>query len=135
MSRHSTNESSPDRFVVTRPLCRHSIEESSLDRRVLTRPTSPHSTDESSLDRRVVTRQFCRHSTVLSSLDCSVVTRRRVFSRLDLRSRFARSIAVTRIAPLRSLDLFFAVTQLALSHSLDSNRSLAVTQIARKSRA
>ncbi|KAF3538740.1 hypothetical protein F2Q69_00020742 [Brassica cretica] len=138
---HSTVLSSPDRRVITRSTGRHSTEESSLDRRVVTgrfvvtRPFGRHSIDESSLDRRVLTRETSRHSTVLSSLDRSVVTRRRAFSRLDLRSRLARSLVVTRLAPLRSLDLFFAVTRLALSQSLGSDRSLAVTQIVRKSRA
>ncbi|WZZ77304.1 hypothetical protein YC2023_097876 [Brassica napus] len=69
MSRHSIDEPSLDRSVVT------SIDESSLDRRVLTRPTSPHSTDESSLDRRVLTRPTSPHSTDESSLDQRVLTR------------------------------------------------------------
>ncbi|KAF3521295.1 hypothetical protein F2Q69_00050197 [Brassica cretica] len=129
-SRHSTVLSSLDRRVVTRLFCRHSTDESSLDRFVVTRSTSPHSTDESALDRRVLTRPKSHHSTVLSSLDRSVVTRRRAFSRLDLRSRLARSLTVTRLAPLRSLDLFFTVTRLALSQLLGLDLSLAVTQIA-----
>ncbi|WZZ49993.1 hypothetical protein YC2023_050100 [Brassica napus] len=103
--------------------CRHPIDESSLDRRVLTRPTSPHSTDESSLDRRVVTRLRIAWLDLSRSLDSLP------FGHSTL------SLAVTRLSPLRSLDLFFAVTRLSLSQSLGSDRSLAVTQIARKSRA
>ncbi|WZZ49996.1 hypothetical protein YC2023_050103 [Brassica napus] len=68
-SPHSTDESSIDRFVVTRPTSHHSTDESSLDRRVVTRSTSRHSIDESSLDRRVITRLTSRHSTDESSLD------------------------------------------------------------------
>ncbi|KAH0853822.1 hypothetical protein HID58_092850, partial [Brassica napus] len=126
---------------------------SSLDRRVVTRSMSRHSTGESSLDRRVLSRPFCSHLTVLSPQDCSVITSRdessldrRVFSR----SRLARSLAATHslsrstlpvtrltllrslaVALLRSLNLLFAVTRLALSQSLGSDRSLAVTRIAR----
>ncbi|WZZ25204.1 hypothetical protein YC2023_008605 [Brassica napus] len=135
-SRHSTVLSSLDRRVITRPFSRHSTDESSLDRRVITRSTSRHSTDESSLDRFVVTRPFCRHSIDESSLDRRVLTRptsrhstddssldrfvvtRPAFSHLDLRSRLARSLAVTRLAPLRSLD------SLPCGHSTCSSRSL-----------
>ncbi|KAF2598685.1 hypothetical protein F2Q68_00009026 [Brassica cretica] len=115
-SPHSTDESSLDRRVLTRPTSPHSTDESSLDRRVVTRPTSRHSTDESSLDRFVVTRPFCRHSaqSVLSqSLDsiCAV-------ARLDLRSRLARSLAVTRSFSLLGADRSLAVVQIDLSQSL-----------------
>ncbi|KAH0884897.1 hypothetical protein HID58_060993, partial [Brassica napus] len=158
--RQSIDESSLDRRVLTQPTSPHSTEESrhltdesSLDRRVVTRSMSRHSTGESSLDRRVLSRPFCSHLTVLSPQDCSVITSRdessldrRVFSR----SRLARSLAATHslsrstlpvtrltllrslaVALLRSLNLLFAVTRLALSQSLGSDRSLAVTRIAR----
>ncbi|WZZ67284.1 LOW QUALITY PROTEIN: hypothetical protein YC2023_078654 [Brassica napus] len=65
-------------------------------------PFSRHLTDESSLDRRVVTRPFCRHSTVLSSLGTE---RSLAVARLDLRSRLARSLTVTRSFSLLGIDL------------------------------
>ncbi|KAF3519629.1 hypothetical protein DY000_02058686 [Brassica cretica] len=104
-SRHSTDESSLDRRVVTRPTSRHSTVLSSLDRFVVTRPFCRHSIDESSLDRRVLTRPFCHHSTVLSSLGAE--------------HSLASICTVAWLDLSRSLDLFFAVTR------------LAVTQIAR----
>ncbi|KAF2609012.1 hypothetical protein F2Q68_00043183 [Brassica cretica] len=107
--RHPNDESSLDRRVVTRPTSRHSTDESSLDRFVVTRPFCRHSIDESSLDRRVLTRPFCHHSTVLSSLGAE--------------HSLASICTVAWLDLSRSLDLFFAVTR------------LAVTQIARKSRA
>ncbi|WZZ49994.1 hypothetical protein YC2023_050101 [Brassica napus] len=128
-SHHSIDESSLDRRVISRPTSRQSIDESSLDRFVVTRSTSRHSTDESSLDQRVVTRPFCRHATFLSSLGAE--------------RSLASICAVAWLDLSRSLDslpfghstLSLAVTRLSLSQSLGSDRSLAVTQIAGKSRA
>ncbi|WZZ49995.1 hypothetical protein YC2023_050102 [Brassica napus] len=90
----------------------HSTDESLHDRFIVIRPTSRHSTDESSLDRRVVTRPFCRHSTVLSSLRAE---RSLVIGRLDLRSRLARSLAVTHSFSLLGADQSLAVAQISLS--------------------
>ncbi|KAH0868653.1 hypothetical protein HID58_075675, partial [Brassica napus] len=80
---------------------RHSIDESSLDRRVLTRTTSLHLTDESSLrptsphfDRRVLTRPKSRHSTVLSSLGAE--QRSLAVALLDLSRSLTRSHVVIR---------------------------------------
>ncbi|KAH0872078.1 hypothetical protein HID58_069440, partial [Brassica napus] len=115
--------------------CGHSTCSSwSLDllSRIVTRPTSPHSTDESSLDRFVVTRPFCRHTaqSVLSPQSAQSLG-------LISRGHSTRSLAVTRLAPLRSLDLFFAssldrrvVTRPFCRHStilssLGAERSLA----------
>ncbi|KAL0652534.1 hypothetical protein Bca4012_095225 [Brassica carinata] len=156
---HSIDESSLDRRVLTRPTSPHSTDESSLDRRVLTRPTSPHSTvlsslrstsphstDESSLDRRILTRPTSPHSTVLSSLGvehslasiCAVAW-------LDLSRSLdslpcghsTRSLAVTRLAPSRSLDSLSRShsARIALSQSLGSDRSLAVTRLGSLSRS
>ncbi|WZZ34634.1 hypothetical protein YC2023_018035 [Brassica napus] len=119
--RHSTDESSLDRRVVTRPTSRHSIDESSLDRRVVTRPTSPHSTDESSLDRRVLTRPTSPHSTNESSLDRQVLTRPASRHSTVLSSLGAeRSLAVARLDLSRLLgaDRSRAFTWLDLSRSL-----------------
>ncbi|KAF3521015.1 hypothetical protein DY000_02061954 [Brassica cretica] len=87
-------------------ICCHSTDESSLDRRVVTQPTSRHSTDESSLDRFVVTRPF------MSSLGAE---RSLAVARLDLRSRLARSLAVTRSFSLLGPDRSLAVAQIPLS--------------------
>ncbi|KAF2598684.1 hypothetical protein F2Q68_00009027 [Brassica cretica] len=111
-SLHPTVLSSLDRRVVARPTSRRSADESSLGRRVVARPTSRRSADESSLDRRVVTRPFCRHSTVLSSFG---VERSLAVARLDLRSRLARSLAVTRSLSLLGADRSLAVAQISLS--------------------
>ncbi|WZZ33661.1 hypothetical protein YC2023_017062 [Brassica napus] len=118
-SLHSTDESSLDRFIVTRPFYRHSTVLSSLDRSVVTRSTSRHSTDESSLDRFVVTRPFCCHSaqSVLSPLSAQSLGS-------ISRGHSTRSLAVTRLAPLRSLD------SLPCGHS---TRSLAVTRLVLRS--
>ena len=110
--RHSTDESSLYRRVVTRPTRRHSTVLSSLDRRDVTRPTSHHSTDKSSLDRRVLTRPTSRHSTILSSLDRSFVTR----------PTSRHSTVLSSLGADRSL----AVARLDLSRSLGADRSRAV---------
>ncbi|WZZ14916.1 hypothetical protein YC2023_108005 [Brassica napus] len=168
MSRHSTGESSLDRRVLSRPFCSHLTVLSPQDCSVIT------SRDESSLDRRVFSRSRLARSLAathsLSRSRCSdlflavtrlatlAVTRLALLRSLDSRSlnshscgHSTRTLAVTRsstlpvtrltllrslaVALLRSLNLLFAVTRLALSQSLGSDRSLAVTRIARKSRA
>ncbi|WZY87247.1 hypothetical protein YC2023_033631 [Brassica napus] len=143
LSHHSTNELSLNRLfghslaLITqcRSFSRHLTDESSLDRRVVTRSTSRHSTGESSLDRRVLSRPFCSHLTVLSPHDCSVITStdessldRRACSDLFLAVTRLATLAVTRLALLRSLDSLLAVTRLApCGHS---TRTLAVTRLA-----
>ncbi|KAG5379274.1 hypothetical protein IGI04_027116 [Brassica rapa subsp. trilocularis] len=149
-SRHLTDESSLDRRIITRPTSPHSTDERSLavswldlsrhrlsgliqDIDQIVKPKSPTGTLE------------LTHRTTRSCSDLFLtVTRLALLRSLDSHScgHSTRTLAVTRLALLRSLDLLFAVTRLAslrsldsLSQSLGSDRSLGVTQIARKSRA
>ncbi|WZZ60301.1 hypothetical protein YC2023_060408 [Brassica napus] len=122
---HSTRSLSVESLAVTQlalslsldSLSRsHLIIMSSLYRSVVTRPFCHHSTVLSSLDRSVVTRPFCRHSAqIILSQSLGSISR----------SHWTRSLAVTQLA------LCCYSSRLALSQSLGSDRSLAVTRIAR----